>query len=35
MTAAVGLIASEKGGSIAREECVNVSFPEFFKRLFE
>ena len=33
MTAAVGLIASEKGGSIADPECVNISFPNFFALL--
>ena len=33
MTAAVGLIASEKGGSIADPDCVNISFPNFFKML--
>ena len=33
MTAAVGLIASEKGGCIANPECVNISFPSFFTML--
>jgi 3-phosphoshikimate 1-carboxyvinyltransferase len=33
MTAAVGLIASEKGGTIAQSECVNISFPDFFETL--
>ena len=33
MTAAVGLVASEKGGSIANPECVNISFPGFFTML--
>ena len=33
MTAAVGLIASEKGGSIYHSECVNISFPNFFEML--
>ena len=33
MTAAVGLVASEKGGSIARHECCSISFPDFFKKL--
>ena len=33
MTAAVGLIASEKGGYIANPECVNISFPSFFTML--
>ncbi|MBO5480756.1 MAG: 3-phosphoshikimate 1-carboxyvinyltransferase [Clostridia bacterium] len=33
MTAAVGLIASEKGGNIAREECCAISFPDFFDKL--
>lgn len=33
MTAAVGLIASEKGGCILREECCAISFPDFFEKL--
>ncbi len=33
MTAAVGLIASEKGGNIVREECCAISFPDFFQKL--
>lgn len=33
MTAAVGLIASERGGYIARPECCAISFPDFFKKL--
>ena len=33
MTAAVGLIASEKGGYISRPECCAISFPDFFKKL--
>lgn len=33
MTAAVGLIASEKGGEIARHECCAISFPDFFTKL--
>ena len=33
MTAAVGLIASEKGGNIAREDCCAISFPNFFEKL--
>ena len=33
MTAAVGLVASEKGGCIANPECVNISFPSFFAML--
>ena len=33
MTAAVGLIASEKGGFIARPECCSISFPGFFAML--
>lgn len=33
MTAAVGLIASEKGGCISRPECCAISFPDFFKKL--
>ncbi len=33
MTAAVGLIASEKGGEIARQECCAISFPDFFEKL--
>lgn len=33
MSAAVGLLASRKGGEIAGAECVNISFPEFFRTL--
>ena len=33
MTAAVGLIASEKGGNVLREECCAISFPDFFDKL--
>ena len=33
MTAAVGLIASEKGGAISRPECCAISFPDFFEKL--
>ncbi len=33
MTAAVGLIASERGGSIGNAECCAISFPDFFDKL--
>ena len=33
MTAAVGLIASEKGGNVVRPECCAISFPDFFDKL--
>ena len=33
MTAAVGLLASEKGGNISNPECCAISFPDFFKKL--
>ncbi|MBQ3221274.1 MAG: 3-phosphoshikimate 1-carboxyvinyltransferase [Clostridia bacterium] len=33
MTAAIGLLASENGGSIARPECCAISFPDFFEKL--
>ncbi len=33
MTGAVGLIASEKGGTIARPDCCAISFPDFFTKL--
>ncbi len=33
MTAAVGMLASKKGGVIAREECCAISFPDFFEKL--
>ena len=33
MTAAVGMIASEKGGHISRPECCAISFPDFFEKL--
>ena len=35
MTAAVGLIASQKGGNIIREECCAISFPDFFEKIGE
>lgn len=35
MTAAVGLIASERGGNVLRPECCAISFPSFFKKLDE
>jgi 3-phosphoshikimate 1-carboxyvinyltransferase len=33
MTAAVGLVASEKGGNIKDADCCAISFPDFFERL--
>ena len=33
MTGAVALLASNEGGTILREECCAISFPDFFKRL--
>ena len=33
MTGAVGLIASENGGTIYRPECCAISFPDFFQKL--
>ena len=33
MTAAIGMLASERGGEIAGAECVNISFPDFYKLL--
>ena len=33
MSAAVALMASEKGGEIKNAECVNISFPGFFDML--
>lgn len=33
MTGAVGLIASENGGNVLREECCAISFPDFFEKL--
>jgi len=33
MTGAVGLIASENGGTIYRPECCAISFPDFFEKL--
>lgn len=33
MTAAIGLMASEKGGNISRPECCAISFPNFFELL--
>ncbi len=33
MTAAVGMIASEKGGYIQNPECCAISFPDFFEKL--
>ena len=35
MSGAVGLLASEQGGNIFREECCAISFPDFFKKLDE
>ena len=32
MTATVGLLASERGGNIHREECCGISFPDFFDK---
>ncbi len=33
MTGAIGLIASQNGGYVARPECCAISFPDFFKKL--
>lgn len=33
MTAAVGMLASQKGGVLARPECCAISFPDFFDKL--
>ena len=33
MTGAIALLASEKGGRIARPECCAISFPDFFEKL--
>jgi len=33
MTGAVGLIASEDGGNVLREDCCAISFPDFFDKL--
>lgn len=33
MTAAIGMLASEKGGNISGAECVNISFPNFYALL--
>jgi 3-phosphoshikimate 1-carboxyvinyltransferase len=33
MSGAVGLMASQQGGEIADAECVNISFPEFYKMI--
>ena len=33
MTGAIGLIASQNGGCVARPECCAISFPDFFKKL--
>ena len=33
MTAAVGLMASERGGNIDKPECCAISFPGFFELL--
>ena len=33
MTAAVGMIASKKGGNIFRPACCAISFPDFFQKL--
>ena len=33
MTAAIGLLASEKGGEVLRPECCAISFPDFFEKL--
>ena len=35
MTAAVGLIASQKGGNIIREECCAISIPDCFEKIGE
>lgn len=33
MTGAIGLLASQNGGYVARPECCAISFPDFFKKL--
>ena len=33
MTGAVGLIASQKGGTVLRPDCCAISFPDFFEKL--
>ena len=33
MTGAVGLLASERGGSVIQPECCAISFPDFFEKL--
>ena len=33
MTAAVGMLASEKGGNLSRGECCAISFPDFFEKI--
>ncbi|MFQ7035101.1 MAG: 3-phosphoshikimate 1-carboxyvinyltransferase [Candidatus Borkfalkia sp.] len=33
MTAAISLAAGENGGAIEGAECVNISFPDFYRRL--
>ena len=33
MTAAIGLMASSRGGELVGEECIGVSFPKFFETL--
>ena len=33
MTAAVGMLASEKGGNLFRGECCAISFPDFFEKI--
>jgi len=33
MTAAVGLLVSENGGSISHPECCAISFPDFFEKM--
>jgi 3-phosphoshikimate 1-carboxyvinyltransferase len=33
MTGAIGLIASQNGGYVARPECCAISFPDFFEKL--
>lgn len=33
MTAAVGMIASQKGGEIKNPECCAISFPDFYQKL--
>ncbi len=33
MTAAIGMLASKKGGELVRPECCAISFPDFFEKL--